>query len=133
MAAGGGCHPTHLLAELLGVRCVSKGGFLGGSCLLGQLKKKWVTSPGPGPLYCADLDAWSQRGKCANFTTSEHSWLRWAERRHVDGPVLRELELARAAGRAPQRLGITLCSRSTFVRPTAVLSRGCLHAAARCL
>jgi len=33
------------------VRCVSKGGFLGGSCLLGQLKKKWVTSPGPGPLY----------------------------------------------------------------------------------
>ena len=41
MAAGGGCHPTpgHLLAELLGVRCVSKGGFLGGSCLLGQLKK----------------------------------------------------------------------------------------------
>ena len=24
---------------------MSKGGFLGGSCLLGQLKKKWVTSP----------------------------------------------------------------------------------------
>eukprot|EP00964_Phaeocystis_antarctica_P085351 scaffold53898_cov42-Phaeocystis_antarctica.AAC.1 len=40
--AAGGCHPT--LAELLGVRCVSKGGFLGGSCLLGQLKKKRVTS-----------------------------------------------------------------------------------------
>eukprot|EP00964_Phaeocystis_antarctica_P116728 scaffold80640_cov71-Phaeocystis_antarctica.AAC.1 len=55
-AEAGGVHggrrlPPHLLAELLGVRCVSKGGFLGGSCLLVQLKKKWVTSPGPGPLF----------------------------------------------------------------------------------
>ena len=30
---------------------MSKGGFLGGSCLLGQLKKKRVTSGGPGPLF----------------------------------------------------------------------------------
>ena len=55
-AEAGGVHggrrlPPHLLAELLGVRCVSKGGFLGGSCLLKQPKKKWVASPGPGAIF----------------------------------------------------------------------------------
>ena len=83
--------------------------------------------------YCADLNGRPKEASGVNFTASEHSWLRWAERRHVDGPVLREPELARAAGRALQRLGITLCRRSTFVRPTAVVSRGCLDAAVRCL
>ena len=71
-AEAGGVHggwrlPPHLLAELLGVRCGSKSGFLGGSCLLGQLKKKWVTSPGPGPLY----PNFTQRESSSNYSHDE--------------------------------------------------------------
>eukprot|EP00964_Phaeocystis_antarctica_P051953 scaffold30362_cov34-Phaeocystis_antarctica.AAC.1 len=52
-AEAGGVHggrrlPPHLLAELLGVRCVSKGGFLGGSCLRAT-QEKMGHQPWPWP------------------------------------------------------------------------------------
>ena len=48
--AASGCHPTFCLRWVCAplALCV-QGGFLGGSCLLGQLKKNRVASPGPGP------------------------------------------------------------------------------------
>eukprot|EP00964_Phaeocystis_antarctica_P090295 scaffold57739_cov78-Phaeocystis_antarctica.AAC.6 len=50
--AAGGALPPHccLLAELLGVRCVSRGDFSGRLVPARATQEKWVTSPGPGPL-----------------------------------------------------------------------------------
>ena len=89
------------------MRCVSKGGFLGGSCLLGQLKKKRVTSPGPGPLsmsmfMCAsmtprtgDLRAWADSARSLTLRVAA-TWMKALEPVH---PVLERRALLAPVGK----------------------------------